>query len=245
MIGGVTTSAATTASLRLNRKQIEYYKVLRQCSVVEKLGWNRSDVKSESQADYFWLVFLLLRMMIRGKLVILRPLSIADAPRFCGWLADLEVTKFLNIHDLPPPTLHEEREWLRQARADRKNIYFAIDTIDGVHIGSIGLRIKDGSGKVAEYGILIGDKRYWGQGCGTEAGVLMVEYGFRKLKLHRIYLKYIAYNIRGRASYKKIGFKHEGRLRQHLFHNGYWHDKILMGLLREEYIEKLKIKSKI
>ena len=180
---------------------------------------------------------------LKGKFVTLRPLSVSDAPRFCKWLADPEVTKFLSFHGLPPPTLREEREWLTDARVDKKFVRFAIDTADGIHIGSISLRRKDGTGKTAEYGIVIGDKRYWGQGYGTEAGKLLIDYGFKKLKLHRIYLRYIAFNIRGGKSYKKIGFKHEGRLRQHTFRNGYWHDEIWMGMLRSEYKSSMTKKN--
>jgi len=93
--------------------------------------------------------------------------------------------------------------------------------------------------KMAEFGIFIGDKKYWGQGCGTEACRLIVDHGFRKLKLHRVYLRVLAYNIRGIKSYQKVGFKVEGRLKEHIYRDGFYHDEIVMGLLREEYL-KLK-----
>jgi len=38
-------------------------------------------------------------------------------------------------------------------------------------------------------------------------------------------------------SYQKVGFKIEGRLRQHLLRDGYWHDVILMGLLSAEFLK--------
>ena len=64
------------------------------------------------------------------------------------------------------------------------------------------------------------------------------DYGFKKLKLHRIYLRFIAYNIRGQKSYQKVGFKIEGRARNHYFRDGYFHDQIQMGLLRDEWLKK-------
>ena len=179
-------------------------------------------------------------IILKGKKVILRPLSLNDAPRFCRWLADQEVTKFLAIYESPAPSVKEEMEWIKKARRDKNNFRLAIDTIDGVHIGSIALNKIDRFTKRAEFGIFIGDKKYLGQGLGTQACQLIIDYGFKKLKLHRIYLRYIAYNIRGEKSYLKCGFKIEGRLRDHTFRDGYFHDQILMGLLAGEYLKKIR-----
>ncbi|MDX9892894.1 MAG: GNAT family protein [Patescibacteria group bacterium] len=184
------------------------------------------------------------KIILKGKKVILRPLSLTDAPRFCQWLKDREVTKFLSIHDQPPPSLQEERDWIRRTKTHKQNVVLAIDTIDGQHIGAISLRFSLGEDKVANYGISIGDQRYWGQGYGTEAGELMIEYGFKKLRLHRIHLECIAYNIRGIKSYQKLGFKIEGRLRDQIWRDGYWHDQIHMGILEQEYFNKSKSKKK-
>ncbi|MFA6215211.1 MAG: GNAT family protein [Patescibacteria group bacterium] len=177
------------------------------------------------------------KIILKGNKVILRPPSIKDARRFCGWIADREVTRFLSIYDQAPLSLKEEKDWIRKSRRDKNNFRLAIDTVDGVHIGTVGLNRIDQLNKRAEYGVFIGDKKYWGQGYGTEAGKLIIEYGFKKLKLHRIFLQVIAYNIRGIKSYQKIGFKLEGRSRQHVWRNGFWHDKIWMGLLKSEFIK--------
>jgi RimJ/RimL family protein N-acetyltransferase len=42
-------------------------------------------------------------------------------------------------------------------------------------------------------------------------------------------------NPRGLRSYQKLGFREEGRLRQHAFHGGRYWDVITMGLLRDEW----------
>ena len=188
------------------------------------------------------------KIILKGKKVILRPLSLNDAPRFCQWMADPELTTFLSVHDRSVPTLKEEREWIREAKKDKSKVTFSIDTTarsagsrrDGRHIGSISLFKLDKLHKNAEFGIMIGDKEFWGQGCGTEATKLIIGYGFKKLKLHRIYLRHIAYNIRGHKAYSRAGFKPEGCQRQHIFREGYWHDQIIMGLLKSEYTKQLK-----
>ncbi|OGY44797.1 MAG: hypothetical protein A2729_02835 [Candidatus Buchananbacteria bacterium RIFCSPHIGHO2_01_FULL_39_14] len=187
---------------------------------------------------------MLKKVIIKGRSVVLRPLSLKDAPWFCRWLKDREVTKFLAIYELPPPALKEEIEWIKEARRDKNNLRLAITTTEGKLIGSIGLNKIDRYHRRAEYGIFIGDQRYWGQGYGTEAGKLIIDYGFKKLKLHRIYLRFIAYNIRGQKSYKKIGFKLEGRQRDHTFRDGAWHDEVMMGILKSDILENKKLKIK-
>ncbi|MDD2807896.1 MAG: GNAT family protein [Patescibacteria group bacterium] len=181
------------------------------------------------------------KIILKGRRVILRPLSLKDAPRFCQWLTDPEVTTFLaHYYEQGAPSLKEERAWIKKDNHDNKKISFSIDTILGRHIGSTSLFHIDNFSKKAEFGIMIGDKEFWGQGYGTEATKLLVDYGFRKLGLHKIYLGHIAYNIRGHKCYKKIGFKKEGEVRDHIYRNGHWHNEIYMGLLRDEYIKKLK-----
>ena len=183
------------------------------------------------------------KIVLKGKKVILRPLSLKDAPRFCRWLKDREVTKFLSVYEQPPPGLKEEREWIKESKANKNFLPLAIDTLTGEHIGIVSLRgIRKPSHK-AEFGIVIGDKKYWGQGYGTEACQLIVAYGFKVLKLHRIFLRHVAFNIRGHKSYAKVGFKEEGVLRDHVFRDGYYHDEIRMGLLKNEYLKNHKTKK--
>lgn len=39
--------------------------------------------------------------------------------------------------------------------------------------------------------------------------------------------------------YESLGFVHEGRRREHLWFDGKYHDEIEMGILRDEWKEKL------
>lgn len=175
---------------------------------------------------------------IKGKKIILRPLSIRDAKNFTKWLTDPEVTKFLEMHERPAPTLKEEKNYILKKKKEKDAVQFCIDAIDGEHIGTVALDKIDNYNKRAVFGIFIGNKKYWGQGCGTEAGKLIVDFGFKKLKLHRIHLNVYGFNIRGYKSYIKIGFKKEGVLRQHRYRDGFYHDDIVMGILRSDYLKK-------
>ncbi|WP_054821309.1 GNAT family N-acetyltransferase [Arthrobacter sp. JCM 19049] len=43
------------------------------------------------------------------------------------------------------------------------------------------------------------------------------------------------YNQRAQRTYTRLGFRPEGRQRAAVFHDGRFHDRILMGLLANEY----------
>ncbi|WP_313813345.1 GNAT family protein [Glutamicibacter sp.] len=74
-----------------------------------------------------------------------------------------------------------------------------------------------------------------GQGLGTRAVKLMTGYGFRELGLHRISLRVASFNTRALKAYEKAGFTLEGRERDSYFHDGAFHDELILGLLDREY----------
>lgn len=76
---------------------------------------------------------------------------------------------------------------------------------------------------------------HWNAGLDSEAVQLVVRYGFAVLGLHRLQLGVYAFNDRAIASYTKVGFREEGRRRENVFHDGRWHDELLMGLLAYEW----------
>ncbi|MDR3642510.1 MAG: GNAT family protein [Candidatus Doudnabacteria bacterium] len=173
-------------------------------------------------------------MILKGVKVTLRPVRLDDAPRFVKWFNDPEVNKFLFYRSL---TLSQERKIIREKlqKQTKQSTHFCIDTKSGVHIGVTSFDSIRERNKNATWGIVIGDKRYWSQGYGTEAMSLMFEYGFKKLKLHRIEFDVYRYNKRAIGLYKKLGCKIEGIKREHNFWNGKYWDTYQMGILDKEW----------
>ncbi len=102
-------------------------------------------------------------------------------------------------------------------------------------VGHIALVRPDWVSRMMTFYIVLLDKTIWGKGLGTEATRLMVDYGFNMLNLNRIQLHVDAENESAKAVYKKIGFKHEGTLRQAMYKNNKYYDFWLMSILAEEY----------
>ncbi|KIE46414.1 acetyltransferase family protein [Clostridium argentinense CDC 2741] len=88
-----------------------------------------------------------------------------------------------------------------------------------------------------EYFIFIGDKSYHGKGVGTFVTKEIVKYGFEDLGLNRIMLTAFEKNVGALKTYTKANFKTEGIMRQAFYRDGNFHDKIIMGILKEEWIK--------
>jgi RimJ/RimL family protein N-acetyltransferase len=175
-------------------------------------------------------------MILKGEKVILRPIKMEDAPRFVKWLNNNQVHRFLQAHDRRL-TLAKEKKWIGQNKKDKTKKNFAIETLDNIHIGSVSLDLNIPNRR-AVFGIFIGDKNYWNKGLGTDAGNTTIDYGFKHLKLHRIELDVMAYNPRAIKVYKRLGFKQEGKKREHNVYNGRFFDVYHMSILDREWKKK-------
>ncbi|MBN9390677.1 MAG: GNAT family N-acetyltransferase [Chloroflexi bacterium] len=110
---------------------------------------------------------------------------------------------------------------------------FALENLD--LIGNCGLRDIDFRQGTATFGISIFHKDYWGKGYGTEATRLTLDYGFRFLNLHNIYLRVTGFNERAQKAYLKAGFKEIGRRREAVRLGERRFDVIFMDCLRTEF----------
>lgn len=89
-------------------------------------------------------------------------------------------------------------------------IYF-----NGVMIGSGGYHYINCSHRNGEIGYWI-SKEYEGKGIITKAVKKMVEIGKKKYKLHRVEIRMNPLNERSKSVPKKLGFTHEGTLRDEI-----------------------------
>jgi RimJ/RimL family protein N-acetyltransferase len=76
-----------------------------------------------------------------------------------------------------------------------------------------------------------------GQGYGPEAMRWALDWAFETANLHRVQLEAYEWNERALASYKRVGFREEGRLRQAIWRSGRWWDELILGILEDEWRE--------
>ena len=68
--------------------------------------------------------------------------------------------------------------------------------------------------------------------------VQILGWGFRHANLHRIELGAFGWNTGAIRLYERLGFVPESRKREHLWHDGKYHDLVELGMLESEWRER-------
>ncbi len=151
-------------------------------------------------------------------------------------LNNMELRELLTDKIIYPYRLEEHEKWIESFSGNSDGVFeFAIELKqEKLYIGSCGIQEIDQKNRIGEIGISI-KKEYWGKGYGTEAFNLLVNFCFEEVNLNKIKLNVFDFNKRGISSYKKLGFKQEGCLREEIYRFGRYNDVIVMGLLKSEW----------
>ncbi|MCA9907771.1 MAG: GNAT family N-acetyltransferase [Anaerolineae bacterium] len=169
----------------------------------------------------------------------LTPITNADIPQFAEWLSDFGLQRLVNP-GLSFPTsaadLLDPAGWFQADLKSEKSRMFAARTTDAaVFVGICALVNVNMFAHFAEIGINLANPDFRGRGYGREIMLLMLRYGFEQLNLNRINLRVMGFNTRAIRLYERLGFQHEVREREALFHDGQYFDQLRMGILRSEW----------
>jgi RimJ/RimL family protein N-acetyltransferase len=179
--------------------------------------------------------------MLKGTRVILKPPEREYIDYFLKWMNDIEITQYLKM--FRPLTRDMEEEWFDKLKNREDFFLFSIFILQETNreriIGNCSINV-DWKNRVGTCGIVIGEKDCLSKGYGTEAMKLLIDYSFNTLNLNKVELDTYEFNIRAYKSYKKAGFIEEGRRRQAIYVNGKYHDRIILGILKDEWQEKKK-----
>ncbi|MDN4492709.1 GNAT family N-acetyltransferase [Ureibacillus aquaedulcis] len=78
---------------------------------------------------------------------------------------------------------------------------------------------------------------YYNQGFATEAAHTVLDYGFSRLKLHRIIATCQPENIASYRIMEKIGMRREGYFKKCIPHGDEWWDEYYYSILDEEWLK--------
>ncbi len=96
--------------------------------------------------------------------------------------------------------------------------------------------------KRAEMSFLVKPERYSDQDTYGEDWYnfiqIMKELCFSEMKFNRLFTETYDFRTFHISIIEKAGLKEEGRMRQHIFENGSFHDSILHSILKKEYFEE-------
>ncbi len=177
-------------------------------------------------------------LIIRTKRLLLRRFQTTDAEavHHLAGAKDVAAGTFLPH----PMDRQAAQDWIAQRHADSaagKAVTFAITPAESEQvIGSIGMELatEHEQGRLSYWlGV-----SFWNRGYCTEAVSALLDYGFRKLRLHRIYAPHFHTNPASGRVLQKVGMTHEGRLREHYLRFGQRIDVELYGMLRQEFLAR-------
>lgn len=169
--------------------------------------------------------------------ITFRDLESGDVKYFFEWLKDESVTKYSLSKFQNMKSDSQISEWFDEVLSENSSYKKAIvDSDKNNLIGYAGISGISNINKSGEYFIFIGDESYHGKGVGTFVTKEIVKIGFEDLGLNRIMLTVSDINVGALRAYTKANFKTEGIMRQACFRDGKFHNKIVMSILREEWI---------
>ncbi len=165
-----------------------------------------------------------------GEKVILREKSLSDVADDYAWRTDEELSRL----DATRPITMSYDAFMRYSREEMHysssmSKRLAIDSHDGVHIGNCMYYDINHRRRETELGIMIGDRRYWGLGYGTDAVRTLLTHIFTATDLERVYLHTLDWNDRAKKSFSKAGF----REMRSVFRSGF--DFMKMEISRAEW----------
>lgn len=185
-------------------------------------------------------------LRLYGRRVVLRPLVPQD---FTGWSEVrrrngewLTVWEPVKLPHHPDPETNREVFAARCGARDRERLagsqYAFGIFVDGAFAGEINLNnVVRGAFQSATIGYWI-DKARAGRSFMSEAVVVLSQFAFEELGLHRIEVCIIPRNANSRRVMEKLHFREEGIAERFLEINGVWEDHVRFGFTREEWDER-------
>jgi RimJ/RimL family protein N-acetyltransferase len=166
-------------------------------------------------------------------MIKIRKHQLKDIPYRVLWLNDPKVNKLISDGKPEKTTLAKEKKWFAEYRKLKNKKYFTICD-DDKPIGYMGLSHISKTNKKADLFILIGDGDYRGKGIAKQSLSWLIDYAFKKLKLHKIALSVYEDNLPAVRLYKSVGFVKEGRIKDDAYFGKKYHHTLYMGLFSKK-----------
>ena len=101
-------------------------------------------------------------------------------------------------------------------------------------IGQIAYFLVDTKNNFAEIEYCIGSA-FQCRGFATEATKAVIDYGFSKIKLHKVQICHKSINVPSKRVIEKCGFHYDGTLRDYFYMNGMYVDRLYYSIFDHEY----------
>ncbi|KRE46349.1 GNAT family N-acetyltransferase [Paenibacillus sp. Soil724D2] len=171
-----------------------------------------------------------------GVKVKLRPVLPTDWEKFHNNDLDSENARLCDeIHF--PRSEEGTKAWAEHQSinpSNGDNVFMAIETLDGILVGSICTNNCTPRYGTFKYGVSI-FREHWRKGYASEAITILLRYYFEELRYCKINAHVYAFNEGSAALQEHLGFVQEGRIRNMVFTKGQHYDEYIYGLTKDEF----------
>ena len=172
--------------------------------------------------------------MIKGKDVGLRAVEKDDLILLRDWRNNPNFRKyFREVREL---SLTDQEAWFDMLHKSKhiNYMFVIVDLKANKVIGAAGLLYINWVIRSADFSFYIGDEnKYIGNdGVANEAAQLLIDYGFKSLNLHKVWMELYEFDVQKIEFFKNdFDFKQDGLLRDNCFEDGKYHNSFILSLL--------------
>lgn len=163
-------------------------------------------------------------------------------PRYYRWITDFEVVRYIGRDELLAGISFPEVEQYVQQLWDSPFCSFlaVYHTESNTFIGTAKVNFSSERGRrhgLADIGIMLGDRDYWGKGLATDVLRVVSNFAFDVLGARKLTAGAMAQNAAVVKAFLRIGYVEEGRLRRQDALDGGYCDHILLGCFKGDLID--------
>lgn len=172
---------------------------------------------------------------LTGEKVELRQHEKKNYNLYAEWYGDKEIWHLTSWTSSPLSRSAVERLFDEREKSAAHHSFAIHPKGEDEPVGVISLmNVSDANGS-ADLSVIVGDPDDRDRGYGADAINTILRHGFDDLGLNRVGLSVFEFNEHAIATYEKLGFRKEGRLRDAIQRGDSFCDAILMSVLKEEW----------
>jgi len=173
--------------------------------------------------------------MIKGKMVGLRAVEKEDLMLLRDWRNLSSFRK--NFREHRELNMANQQVWFDRTMVSPNDFMFIIERLeDKKPLGACGLLYANWIIRSADFSFYIGHEEAYidSAGYAKEAARLLIDYGFKNLNLHKIWMELYEFDSEKLNFFMNgFGFVKDGKLRDNCFEGGRYWDSFIVSLIAD------------
>ena len=178
------------------------------------------------------------KVTLEGRFIILRKPEYKESGVLYKWYNDPE---FRNLYAVDLISTKEQIkntvEYYQKVNfyTAHNLLFMIINRKSGEPLGVAFLDHISSNHKHARFGIGIAEKAFRKKCFGFDAAVVLLDFAFYDLQLHRVWTEVYEHNQQSITACLKFGLRNEGIMRDHIQVNSYFCNLVLFSILEDKY----------